>query len=172
MLTNISIHEDDYCQVQLLPFENIEFILNEAEEIIGFKKENFNINGSDKIFVRKSPNFPLISKNIKFSDLQKVVEQNNFEKIINVDIGYGNSFNKSKTIGYGTDNCAILIDCDNEFVKNIWFNYYWNFTEIEKEKLSIFLIEINQLWNQILIDWNQSIIVKLTKNNIYKYLSN
>ncbi|MCD9853632.1 hypothetical protein LUD75_02895 [Epilithonimonas sp. JDS] len=103
MLTNISIHEDNYYQVQLLPFENIEFILSETEEIIGFEKENFDINGNDKIFVRKRPNFPLISKKIKFSDLQKLIEQNNFEKIANINIGYGNTFKKSRTFGYGTN---------------------------------------------------------------------
>lgn len=171
MLTNISIHEDDYCQIQLLPFENIEFILNEIEVIIGFKKENFNINGCDKIFVRNSPNFPLISKNIKFSELQKVIEQNDFEKITNVNIGYGNNFTKSLTNGYGTNNCAVLIDCNNKIVENIWFIYYWNSTEIEKEKLNNLLVEINQICNQILIDWNQCIIVELTKDNINKYLS-
>lgn len=172
MNNSISIHEDDYCQLQLLPHENIDFIRNEMEEIIGFSSENYNENGYKNIYVRKKPNIAITEKNITRSELENLIINFNFEKIQDVNIGYGNSYNKSLNYGFGTKECAILFECEkDDIVITIWLNFYWIATEKQKQDLEKLLIKIKENWNLLLIDWNQNIAVELSENNIKKYLN-
>lgn len=171
MNDNIFIHEDDYCQIQILPFENLEFIHSQMEEIFGFRNENFNENGVEKIYVRKNPNFPLISKKISCKDLESLILHSKFEKIKNVNIGYGNTYINSKNFGFGTEKCAILFECEENKVKTIWLKFYWIATDNEKENLTKLLIEFGEIWNLILVDWNQCVVVELTEENLNKYLN-
>jgi hypothetical protein len=171
MTSNISIHEDDYCQIQFLPFENLEFVSNEMEEIIGFTHKNFSENGFEKIFERRNPNFPLLQKSISRLELENLIKKCNFEKIQNVNIGYGSSYKNSINYGFGTDECAILFECEKDIVKTIWLNFYWIAPEKQKENLKGLLMEIRELWNLILIDWNQCIVAELNEQSLNKYLN-
>lgn len=55
-------HEDDYCQVEILPVENLSFYKRQAREIEDFADEHREGVGFTDMYVREKKPIPLFEK--------------------------------------------------------------------------------------------------------------
>jgi len=70
MYNEVYFHEDDYCQIELLPSTSWKFCFNQIKEIDEFSEKHKVKNGIgwDKIYIRKESPYKIESLIIKFDD--------------------------------------------------------------------------------------------------------
>src|SRR5690349_13159621 len=86
----IFFHEDDYCQVQLIPIENLHNVEKEAQKIIESAKENFDGLGFKNIHVRADHKVQLSSRRITSDELDIVLQNLKTTRHSHVTTGHGN----------------------------------------------------------------------------------
>ena len=162
----IFYHEDDFCQIEIVPKENLPDLIKQAENISDFTTEN----GYSDIYVREENKVSLKSKNINKSKLESLLTKLGTEKHTEITTGYGSEYRvkSENTIGFGKDYSAIYFDFENDYVENIWITSPFG---LNQDNLSNVLYEIGKSWNLVLMDWNRSELIDLTNRKmIEKYL--
>jgi len=166
----IFYHEDDYCQVQLLPKENYFELLKQAENVDDFSEEHFDGTGFTDIMVRDESTFKLCNKSIQIKELDGILESIELPKHIEVSTGITPSEMESKnTIGYGENYNGIFYDFEDGIVQNIWSS---NLVSLDSVHLQKALNQIGVKWKLLLMDWNSLTLVDLQNTaQIEKYFS-
>ncbi|WP_301162060.1 hypothetical protein [uncultured Winogradskyella sp.] len=162
----ILYHEDDFCQIEIVPRENLSELIKQADNISDFTSEN----GYSDIYVREENKVSLKTKKISKSELESLLAKLGTEKHTEIITGYGNDYRvkSENTIGFGKDYSAVYFDFENEIVKNIWIT---NLDGLNHENVTNVLSEIGEKWNLIMMDWNSSELIDLSnKKMIEKYL--
>lgn len=162
----IFYHEDDLCQIEIVPKENLSELIKQAENISDFSSEN----GYSDIYVREENKISLKSKKINKSELESLLEKLGTEKHTEILTGYGSGYRvkSENTIGFGKDYSAVYFDFENDIVKNIWIT---NLDGLNHENVINVLSEIGEKWNLVMMDWNSSELIDLlNKKMIKKYL--
>lgn len=166
----VFFHEDDYCQVQILPKENWNSLLNQCKAIDEFSENNKATIGYSDMYVREDEESPLLKRAIPVEELDTILSKLNAKRYTNVKTGYG-SYGRpcDDTIGYNKENSAIYYSFKNEVVEDIWLDYIGDFNP---DLLSKVLDEVGKKWELILVDWNELVIVDLiNKEHIHEYLN-
>lgn len=166
----IFYHEDDFCQVQLTPFENLNELIKQAENSSDFAEKYFDGHGYTDIMVREEAKIRLRDKNIHPKELDSILVTVGTDKHTDVITGYGQDHRveSKNTIGYGEDYSAIYYDFIGNSVQNIWMT---NVSSLNNDKVSQALFEIGTRWNLLLMDWNSHELVDLKdQDQIKKYL--
>lgn len=164
-------HEDDYCQIELSPVENLRLFQAESEEINETSGKGGVKAGFAEIYVRNAGHIGLNQRQIAPSELEEILQEFGLEKVENVTTGYGQAFREisKNTIGFGKDYSAIYYDFDNGIVQHIWLTGLFS---MDKEVLIKTLCQIGQKWNLLLMDWNQTRLVDLQNTaDIGNYLT-
>jgi hypothetical protein len=167
-------HEDDYCQVQLVPFENHSSLMEEARKVKGFAHSNFDGVAYKDIYVRGDERLKLSDRKIKVSEFEMMLSTSGLGRTDQVTTGYGSSHREvcANTVGYGRSDCAILFDWKNETVEHVWLFFHWGTEGLNKRRLSDLVHKIGQNYNLILMDWNQLILTDIRqKEQADKYLN-
>lgn len=162
----IFYHEDDFCQIEIVPKENLPDLLKQADNISGFSAQN----GYTDIYVREENKVNLKSREIDNAELEKLLAELGTEKHTEVITGYGSDYRvkSENTIGFGKEYSAVYFDFENGKVENIWIT---NLFGLNHDKVVDVLSKIGEKWNLILMDWNSSELVDLSnKVMIKKYL--
>lgn len=162
----IFYHEDDFCQIEIVPKENLSDLLGQAENIADFSTEN----GYSDIYVREENKVSLKSREIDKKELEKLLAELGTEKHTEVITGYGSDYRvkSENTIGFGKEYSAVYFDFENDKVNNIWTT---NLFGLNNDKVVDVLSTIGEKWNLVLMDWNRSELVDLSKKEmIKKYL--
>ncbi|SHJ47459.1 hypothetical protein [Aquimarina spongiae] len=162
----IFYHEDDFCQIEILPKENVFHLLKEVDNISDFTEEH----GYSDIYVREERKITLSARKINKSELEKVLAELETERHTEVITGYGTEYReKSKnTIGFGKGYAAMYFQYENDVVINIWVT---NLFELNANHVINVLFKIGEKWDLILMDWNTSQLVDLTnRDRIKKYI--
>ncbi|MEH1009491.1 hypothetical protein VDP25_17265 [Winogradskyella sp. ECml5-4] len=162
----IFYHEDDFCQIEIVPKENLSDLLKQADNIADFSTEN----GYSDIYVREENKVSLKSREIDKTELEKLLAELGTEKHTEVITGYGSDYRvkSENTIGFGKEYSAVYFDFENDKVKNIWTT---NLFGLNNDKVVDVLSRIGKKWNLVLMDWNRSELVDLSnKEMIKKYL--
>ena len=162
----IFYHEDDFCQIEIVPRENLSELIKEADNISDFTSEN----GYSDIYVREENKVSLKTKKISKSELESLLAKLGTEKHTEIITGYGSDYRvkSENTIGFGKDYSAVYFDFENDIVKNIWIT---NLYGLNHENVINTLLEIGEKWNLIMMDWNSSELIDLSnKKMIEKYL--
>jgi hypothetical protein len=119
----VYLHEDFYCQVELLPFENSNELKTENEKIDEFSKKHFDGTGFTDIYGRDEQKTKTSDRNIKLNDFEPFVISLGFEKMRNVYSGYGNYKEKCQnTNAYSIDGATIFCDFEDGLINNIWLD--------------------------------------------------
>ena len=124
-MKEVYFHEDDYCQIELAPIENEEFIKQEIDAINGFFEEHKVPNGIGwtEMYMRKEPQRTL--KDLKISI--KEFDENIGNLIGKYDIvysGYSTYREECKsTNGYGDDQVKFFIEHNEGIITNFWFDF-------------------------------------------------
>tara|TARA_R110002096_G_C14294061_1_gene697822 strand:- start:52 stop:660 length:609 start_codon:yes stop_codon:yes gene_type:complete len=162
----IFYHEDDFCQIEIVPKENLSELLKQADNINDFTAEN----GYKDIYVREENKVSLKTKQIDKSKLENLLAKLGTEKHTEITTGYGSDYRvkSENTIGFGKDYSAIYFDFDNELVNNIWITNLFGLNHANAVNV---LSEIGEKWNLVMMDWNRSELIDLSnKKMIEKYL--
>jgi hypothetical protein len=156
----INYHEDDFCQVQLIPSENMQDVKEETESILEFNEKNFDGHGSRGIRVRKKHKIQLNSRKISREELDEIFVKTQTDRHSQVVTGYGQHEESSRnTIGYGSGHSAIYFDFNIDgVVQNVWMT---DIRFFKGNDIASVLYEIGIRWNLILMDWNSLEFVDL-----------
>jgi len=120
-MASVYFHEDDFCQIEILPVENLAFCLKQAGCIAEFADEHRAGVGFSDMYMREDVNISLHSKKISATDLKNLLGKILPEFDL-VYTGYGSYREKCDfTNAFGQNSSIVLFyECDAEFVKNIW----------------------------------------------------
>jgi hypothetical protein len=165
-------HEDDYCQIELSPIENLSLFSTEADKINDLAEKTFDGSGYTDIYVRNAERIKLEERKIHPDQLEEIIKITDLGKALSVKTGYGQTYRieATNTIGYGKDYSAIYFDFKDHMVSHIWLTGHFS---INQEKLAECLFQIGQKWSLLLMDWNQTVSVDLSDMaSIKKYLGN
>lgn len=163
-------HEDDYCQIELSPIENLSLFQAESEEINDLARKDEGSAGFSEIYVRRDSRLKLSERQIAPSEFEEILQELDLEKVETVTTGYGQTYREisKNTIGFGKDYSAIYYDFDNGIVQHIWLTGLFS---MDKEALTKTLHRIGLKWNLLLMDWNQTRPVNLRNTvDINSYL--
>ena len=155
-------HEDDYCQIQLLPLGNWEHLVVEAGKINGFEIENAVGPGFNDIYLRPDAPRKLSDSQINVNDIEQILDKSELTRIDGITTGYGASYREpcANTTGYGEKGYVLLYNFKNSIVENIWMLIRGG-DDRSKEKLCKALFELGHRHNLVLMDWSQSILTDL-----------
>ena len=163
-------HEDDYCQVELSPKENLPLFQKESEEITDLAGKSFDGYGYTDIYVRNDNRVELRERKINPGELEQIISEMGLNKATKVVTGYGETYRQAlkDTVGFGGNYSAVYFDFRGNVVNHIWFTDPFG---IETQRLTQCLLDIGERWSLLLMDWNQTLLVDLSKKNeIEKYL--
>ncbi len=169
----VYFHEDSYRQVEICPFENLNYLKKQNSEIGQFAEKHSDGIGFTEIYERDENPISIYDKNIPFTKIDKLLTELGFEKITKVYEGYGStSWRCENTFAYRMDRAIIFVYPEGEFVKDFWID---NFRHEEKkeiiEKLKTGLLKIGNEFDLVLNDWNLTMVFDLKKEaEIENYL--
>ncbi|PZR22807.1 MAG: hypothetical protein DI539_04775 [Flavobacterium psychrophilum] len=170
----IYFHEDMYCQVELVPRENIFHLEKENEKINEFSKEHLDGTGYTDIYVRENSPISIAERKITIDNLHNFLTPIGFTKSETVYYGYGSEKIKSdNTNAYRLNRAHIFFDYKEDIVTAFWINgFRFHKSEEFKKKLMVILYAIGNEYNVVLNDWDLSVTVDLSsKIEIEKYLN-
>jgi hypothetical protein len=175
-MRRIYFHEDDYCQIEILPVQNYEYCKQEIDKINHFSEEHKVADGIGwtDIYVRDES--PITLEELKISierlttSLQSVVSKFDF-----VFTGYSSYREVCKsTFAYGdTDEVVVFFDVDEElnFVKNIWMTLNIR-NQVQIDSAIQIFKALSGICKLILVDWGWGFLSELDDNlEIENYLN-
>jgi hypothetical protein len=115
-------HEDDYCQIEVLPLDNLSFCLEQAGQIDEFSEEHRVGSFWDAMYIRAENPAKLASLRLTLSQIRDalVAEMPEFDSVLT---GYS-SYREPcpKVHGFGRDDSEVLFveAADDQIVTAIW----------------------------------------------------
>lgn len=167
---SIFYHEDDYRQVEIVPFENFNELIKQADNIQDFAEKNFDGVGYTDIMVREDNGLKLKDRGIPVTELEKVLLNLSLPKKTSVTTGIraGEMVSKN-TWGYGENCDGLFFQFESDIVSSIWIV---GTIPTDKNKVIDTLHVLGRKWNLLLMDWNSCELVDLkNKEQVIKYLS-
>ena len=169
-MASIYFHEDDYCQIEILPVENLGFCLQQLGLIDEFAEEHRVGGGYTDMFVRETNPTSIYSKRIPTAIFESAFE--GIPKFDEVFSGYSSYREKCKytsAFGYNA-NVAVFYEEKDCFIDNIWLAL-----DIDEEKdvsaACNILATLSKLGDFIIVDWGWGFVEKLgNTENIRPYL--
>jgi hypothetical protein len=168
-----SFWEDDYCQIEIIPFENKDFIIKtfrQINELFDKSKSDF---GFTDTFERGQMPLKTFSKEIRTDYLQKLLLSFEFEKAKNINYNSHKIIDceKGLTKAFGFSNFTIFFDTEFEFVKNIWLSNSLIVSVKQYDLIKSALYSLGEECEMLLVDWNSLELFDLKdRNQIDKYL--
>ncbi len=165
---SIYLHEDFYCQVELVPLENAADLKKENEKIDEFTRENRDGLGFTDIYVRDGQNFKTSERRIPIREFEALVQSCGFQKVDKVYSGYGShKVESSNTSGFKLDSSAVFCDFKNDIVENIWIDgFRFNKHSDHQKQLINVLYVLGEKWNLILNDWDLTETIDLSNRKL------
>ncbi|MCX6180576.1 MAG: hypothetical protein NT150_01435 [Bacteroidetes bacterium] len=168
-----SFWEDDYCQIEIVPFENKEFILDQTEQIADLaNRSKTEFGGFTETFGRGSMPAKTISKEIRVDYLEHALKGFEFQKAKNIRYETKVLDGETRKVkAFGISSFTIFFDIENEFVKNMWVSINLIVSVKDFKNISSALYELGESCELVLIDWNSLELYDLRdKTQVNKYL--
>ena len=169
-----SFWEDDYCQIEIAPVENKEYILKTIGQISDLANNSRTDFGFTETFGRGQMPVKTYSKEIRTDYLEKLLTGFQFEKAksINYDSHKILDCETGPTKAYGFTNFTIFFDTQDEFVKNIWLSISLIVSVRQYDLIKSALYYLGEECEMVLIDWNSLELFDLRdRTQIDKYLN-
>jgi hypothetical protein len=168
-----SFWEDDYCQVEIVPCENKDYIVRTIEQIKDLADKSRTDFGFTEVFERGQMPARTFSKEIRADYLQELLTCFQFNKakhisycsykILDCETGL--------TKAFGFNNFTLFFDTEGEFVKNIWLSISLIVSVEQYGLIKSALHRLGEECEMVLVDWNCLDLFDLSnKNHIDKYL--
>jgi hypothetical protein len=164
-------HEDDYCQIQVLPISNWNSCLSQLKKIKKFSDEHFDGIGWTDVYIRDENFQGLASLNISTKDLTSILGKTlvPYDKVLT---GYSTYREEAKhTLAFGAEtSCIVFVGYDsNNIVEEIWLDFGIA-DQKDKELALTALLNLGNIGETFLIDWSMGDMMKLSdKDRIMSY---
>lgn len=167
-------HEDLYCQVEVVPRENLLTLNSENEKINEFSEAHRSGIGYTAIYARGEHQIKTSSRSITIDEFEALLKAFDFRKISNVYSGYGSSEEICRhTFAFKFDSAVVYCDLQDELIKNIWLDgFRFNKESESKESLVACLNQIGEKWNLVINDWDMCEAIDLNNTSeIERYVN-
>lgn len=171
--------DDDYCQIEIVPAENSESIVERMTEIKIPADQSREGLGFTEIFEVGQMSITTFSEEIRTDALSQLLTDYKFEKAKSINY-VGDKIANCETVSskaFGFPNFTIFIETEEEFVKHIWLaiNAPDSRAEISREQFKLIkdaLYSLGEEYEMVLADWNSLQLIDLRdRNQIDKYLN-
>ena len=170
-MSSVYFHEDDFCQIEILPIENLGFCLKQIGCIDEFAETHRSGFGYTDMYIRDVAPFSLTNKRIMRAQLKNALYgiAREFDEVYT---GYSSYREKcDSTHAFGNDeNIVLFFDVKNDLVQNIWL-----MLDIGKEE-DILMVQnmfriLSKIGKFIIADWGWSFVEDIENHTeIEKYL--
>lgn len=168
-----SFWEDDYCQIEIVPSENREFIKRQSQQIDELASNSRTGYGFTETFGRGPMPVTTLSKEIRADYFEKTLTDFKFQKAKHIRYDKSKILNceTGKTKAFGFSNFTIFFDTEDEFVKNIWLGTGLIVSAPQLDLIQDTLYTLGEECEFILIDWNSLRLYDLAdRKQIQDYL--
>lgn len=168
-----SFWEDDYCQIEVVPFENKEYILKTINQINDLADNSRTEFGFTETFGRGQMPVTTFSKEFRIDYFQQLLISFEFEKAKSIKYESHKILDCETDLikAFGFTNFTMFFDTEEEFVKNIWLSINLIVSVKQYDLIKSVLYSLGEECEMILIDWNSLELFDLRdKNQIEKYL--
>lgn len=154
-MREVFFHEDDYCQIEILPLSNLDFCLHQAGLIDDFSEEHKSGEGFDDIYIREEHPSDLLDFNITTEEIRKSLSKilPEYDKVYT---GYSLNHRElcPNLLAFGREKEeAIFVQVNDEnIVKTIWCG------ELMEE-----ILHLPKSDELIVADWTSGIIFPLSE---------
>ena len=164
-------HEDDYCQVEVLPATNYEFCRNQLGEIESFSAQHDTGFGWTDMYVRSDVPTTLRAIQLARTDLATEVTAYlpEFDRVLT---GYSTHREECKsTTAFGANrNLVLYAEHDDGIVSKIWLTI--NGLSANDMVYAKRLFEYFSRFQLMLVDWSMSALVVLADSDaVVRYLA-
>jgi hypothetical protein len=161
-VTSIYFHEDDYCQVQLLPKEDHDHLSTEGAKVKEVAEKNFTGYGFANIHVPAKEPIPLSSRGIGVSEIDSILIAERFDRIATVFSGSMSDRALARnTVAFKLGSYSFYYDYENGIVQNIWLDLFGKASSEDRANLTNALHGIGTKWDLVLMHWSWSSLVDL-----------
>ena len=171
--TTMLFWEDNYLTIELIPKENLKFILTENKRIQKHGEKHFDGNRFTKITEIEEIPFKTEKMRISIETITKLFESvglSKYEKLVYYDGEKPTEMENPKTIAYGEFESAIFLEPENGKLKHIWIDSH-KWENLSKTKIGNGLKAIGKEFDLILVDWFSNKVIDLKKEiEIEKYI--
>jgi hypothetical protein len=168
-----SFWEDDFCQIEIVPAENRDFIQKQSENIDELASASRTDYGFMETFVRGPMPVTTVSKKIRVDYFEKKLTDLKFQKARRIRYGKSEILNceTGRTKAFGFSNFTIFFDTMDEFVKNIWVDTGLIVSVPQFDLIQDALYTLGEECEFVLIDWNSLRLLDLAdRKQIQDYL--
>ncbi len=150
----LHLWEDDYLMLELLPYENLDFVKLETRRINDFGHEHFDGAGFTDVTPIGNKPTKTIEKLIDIADVENIMTNAGLEKVSQFHMqGVGILEGDKAPLGFGTSKFAVMCDRRNNILENIWMT--GKADSEGKQKLISALLSFGQAFNFIAVNWYQ-----------------
>lgn len=151
-----SFWEDDYCQIEIVPKENRDFIQKQSQQIDESAYKSRTEYGFTETFGRGPMPVTTLSKEIRVDYFEKILTDFKFQKARHIHYEKKETLNceTGKTKAFGFSNFTIFFDTEYEFIKNIWVNTGLIVSVPQLDLIKNTLYTLGEECELVLIDWN------------------
>ena len=158
-------HEDDFCQIEVLPAQNWQDCLNRFGQLTEFSERHRTLDGQGwtDIHMRSAAAIPLVELHLERAGLARLLVRTlpEFEE---VRTGYGDySEPCANALAFGTAGQGVIY-CSGDaagFIEYLWLDLGNASPQGIHEALYAALLEMGGLADLILVDWSQLRLVRL-----------
>ncbi len=155
-------HEDDYCQVELLPAAAHGYCLNEMARIDEFAMAHRDGPGFTDVYMRGESPVALASVSLTLADLRSTIGAvlTPFDQVVT---GYSSHRESCRSVNaWGLDDAAAIFAGVGEadLVESVWFSLHGVPAECIGEWCRA-LISLPRSTELVLADWNSSEVVPI-----------
>lgn len=168
-----ALWEDNYCQIEIVPKENLAFIKSEIQQIKDISQKANTGLGFTEAYERGFMNVTTLSKEIRADYLENLLLNFEFKKAKQIQYKGGKIINceDAKTNAFSISSFTLFFEQKDEFVESIWIEVHLIVSPKEFSLIESFLYSLGEDLSLMLVDWNGLDIIDLTnKREVKRYL--
>lgn len=169
IIDSIYFHEDSYGQIELVPIENERFVDEEIRKITNFSEEHKAEDGFGwtDVYVRNDPKKNIFDYKIKKIDFEELFEATggHIEKVYT---GYSSYREECKnTNAYKLDEIALFYSYKDDYISDIWFDFYLE-DEGAAKNLYLILKVIANAYDVLFVHWGWGYYSRIKQDKTLK----
>ncbi|WP_448699867.1 hypothetical protein ACFGVR_22270 [Mucilaginibacter sp. AW1-3] len=165
---SVFFHEDNYCQIELLPVQNLLTRQFDTDEVKRYAESNFTGDGFLNCSCRDEVAYPIKNLNIDKKEFKALIKTASLFYFDTVYTGYSSHrIPKKNTRGFGFENYVLYYEFQDDIITNCWLDYNPIADELNTypERLQNILLQLGSAYGLILIDWNECLTVNLANKH-------
>ena len=166
MMRTAYFHEDDYCQIELLPSENLEWCNEEIRKIRAFSDAHDAGIGWTDMYVRSRAPVPLRTRNIAAGDFAAAIAPL-LPRFDRVTTGYSTAVEDLPfTSAFGVDHSFVIYaEAPDSYLSAVWLDVAPNDKSVVR--VAEDALRACDRWHLLLVDWSFGTAIPLDEAGKY-----